>query len=185
VAVSLPDDNTGDLWDSAWTLGQTARDVMDATGAGSVDVVGYSAGGVVARLWASTSGSGALHRVVTIGSPHHGSEGAEIFPECLTACEQLTPGSDFLEELSAVDETPGDAEWVSLWSETDGAVDPPDSSALEGALNLPLQAVCADADVDHGGLLSDPLAVNMVVAQLEAEEPTEFGPDDCGRFTAG
>lgn len=181
--VDLPDDNTGNLWDSAWTLGQTAEEVMARTDSDSVDVVAHSAGGIVTRLWVSTTEADVVRRVVTMGSPHHGSDGAAIFDPCLEACQQLTPGSDFLEELGREDETPGEASWVSLWSENDGAVEPPESSEIEGALNISVQSVCDGAQINHTQLLSDPLSVNMAVAEVNADERIEFGPGDCERLS--
>jgi triacylglycerol lipase len=182
TVVDLPDDNTGDLWASAWTLGQAADQAMADADADSVDVVAHSAGGIVTRLWVSTAGAEVAHRVVTLGSPHHGSDGAAVFDECLGACQQLTPGSDFLEELAEQDETPGVASWVSIWSADDGAVEPPESSELDGALNLRLQDICPGVQVDHSELLSDPLPLALAVAEVDADEPVEYGSDDCERL---
>jgi triacylglycerol lipase len=66
--VTLPDDALGDLTEQAASLAAAARAVLDRTNAGSVDVVGYSAGGVVARLWV-TEGGGAssVGGLVTFG----------------------------------------------------------------------------------------------------------------------
>jgi triacylglycerol lipase len=183
TVVDLPDNNTGDLWDSAWTLGQAADQAMADAGADSVDVVAHSAGGIVTRLWVSTVGAEVAHRVVTLGSPHHGSDGAAVFDECLEACQQLTPGSDFLDELAQQDETPGAASWVSIWSADDGAVEPPESSELDGALNLRLQDICPGAQVNHSQLLSDPLPLALAVAEVEADAPVEYGSGDCEQFS--
>lgn len=96
--VTLPGDATGDLRAQAAALAAVAR-AAAAAGPGSVDVVGYSAGGVVARLWARDLGGAAIaRRVITLGSPHHGTELAElaeaIAPDsCPVACRQLTPDS--------------------------------------------------------------------------------------------
>ncbi|MCW2608479.1 MAG: estB, partial [Frankiales bacterium] len=110
VVVDLPGDGTGDLEDSALRLRKAADDAL-AQGAPSVDVVGYSAGGVVARLWARAGGAAQARRVVTLGSPHHGTGVAQLGAvfaagACPTACQQLVPGSRLLDELDAGDETP-------------------------------------------------------------------------------
>jgi len=51
VIVDPVGDGTGDLRAQAKHLGQVASRVREDAGAASVDVIGYSAGGVVARLW--------------------------------------------------------------------------------------------------------------------------------------
>ena len=92
-------DNTGDLRAQARQLDAAARRAV-ADGAPSVDVVGYSAGGVVARIWVADLGGDELaRRVVTLGSPHHGTEVAGLAAglaagACPPACRELVPGSD-------------------------------------------------------------------------------------------
>ena len=51
VIVDPVGDGTGDLRAQAEHLGEVADRVREDTGAASVDVIGYSAGGAVARLW--------------------------------------------------------------------------------------------------------------------------------------
>ena len=60
---------------------------------------------------------------------------------------QLGTDSDLLFRLNAGDETPDGPTWVSIWTTQDRTVTPPDSARLEGALNLPVQSVCAEARV--------------------------------------
>ena len=104
-------DGTGDLRAQADHLADVAASTLDRTGAPSVDVIGYSAGGVVARLWVRDgNGKTAARRVLTLGSPHHGTSvaqlGSELGGGCPAACEQLVPDSDLLRRLNAGDETP-------------------------------------------------------------------------------
>ena len=173
VVVPLPGDGTGDLRGSADALA-TAADAALASGAPSVDVVGYSAGGVVARLWAEEAGPQA-RRVVTLGSPHHGTGvaalGVAFAPgACPTACQQLAPGSDLLDGL---EETPDGPRWVSVWTDQDTVVTPPDSARLDGALNVVVQSLCAGAQVSHGTLPTDPLVQRVVLQALSASPLTE------------
>ena len=72
--VDLPGDGTGDLVEAADALDAAATAALERTGEPAVDIVGYSAGGVVARLWIADGGAGSVRRVVTLGSPHHGTE---------------------------------------------------------------------------------------------------------------
>jgi len=185
--VAVPGDGTGDLHLSADALDQAATAAMRRTGAGSVDVVGYSAGGVIARLWAADGGAAVARRVVTLGAPHHGTTLADLAGQiapgrCPEGCRQLTTGSDLLAQLNAGDETPAGPTWVSIWTTQDETVTPPDSTRLDGALNLTVQSVCADARVGHGQLPGFPLVQAMVEAELAAGDPVELTSADCARL---
>ena len=186
--VPLPGDGTGDLREQAGALDAAARDALDRTGTPSVDVVGYSAGGVVARLWAAGDGRSAARRVVTLGAPHHGSEVAalagSLLPEqCPAACRQLVPDSVLLAGLNA-DETPDGPSWVSVWTTTDQVVTPPESSRLDGAVNIPVQEVCAASRVAHGELPADRLVQALVLAALGPGPPRRPTPTDCRRLSS-
>jgi triacylglycerol lipase len=189
--VSLPDRAQGDLGAQAKALDRAVRAEMVRTGAASVDVVGYSAGGVVARLWVrSYGGADRARRVITLGSPHHGTEIAALgalFPGdvCPTACHQLAPDSPLLADLNSGDETPAGPTYVSIWSTGDQVVVPPDSARLTGALNVTVQSVCAGANVSHSDLPTNPVVDGMVAAELAAGPPVTLGAADCARFSTG
>ena len=183
TVVPVPGDGTGDLAATADALADAADAALARTGAASVDVVGYSAGGVVARLWVADGGAGVARRVVTLGSPHHGTTLADLAGDvapdrCPIGCVQLTTGSSLLAGLNAGDETPEGPVWVSIWTEQDETVTPPDSARLEGALNVPVQQVCAGADIGHGQLPTDPRVQAMVLRVLGPAAP-ELAPGDC------
>jgi triacylglycerol lipase len=187
TVVSLPGTGTGDLADAAGALGKAVDAALARTGAESVDVVGYSAGGVAARLWVADGGADVARRVVTLGSPHHGTSLADLAGDlaagqCPLGCIQLGIDSDLLSRLNAGDETPDGPTWVSIWTTQDRTVTPPDSARLEGALNLPVQSVCAQARIGHGDLPRDPLVQAMVLAQLAPGEPVPLDADDCARL---
>ena len=187
VVVPSPGNGTGDLRAGADALGDAVDEALERTGADSVDVVGYSAGGVVARLWVADGGADLVRRVVTLGSPHHGTTLADLVgglapDRCPLACLQLTTDSDLLRGLNAGDETPEGPTWVSIWTEQDGLVTPPESARLDGALNLPVQSICADAQVGHEELPRNPLVQQMVIAQLEPGEPVPLTAADCTRL---
>lgn len=177
TVVILAGDGTGDLHDQAEVLDVAARAAAERTGQRSVDVVGYSAGGVVARLWVREDGGDALaRRVVTLGSPHHGTTvagfAADVTPDsCPVGCRQLAPDSDLLRSLNAGDETPPGPVFVSVWSTADRVVTPPASARLDGALDVPVQSVCPRSRVAHGELPSDPQVQAIVLAELGAADP--------------
>lgn len=184
AVVSLPGDGTGDLEASAKALGVAVDAALARTGNRSVDLVGYSAGGIVVRLWVADGHAAVVRRVVTLGSPHHGTSLADLAVslapgECPLACAQLASGSAVLARLNAGDETPTGPTWVSIWTTQDTTVTPPDSARLAGALNLPVQSVCDHAQITHGELPTAPLVQQMVLRELTAGPPVALGAADC------
>lgn len=181
-AVLVPPlgNGTGDLQAQAEHLAEVARATQRGTGAPSVDVIGYSAGGVVARLWVRDYGGAALaRRVLTLGAPQHGTSqaelGAGLAGGCPVACEQLVPTSDLLRRLNAGDETPAGPAWITLRSTTDQVVTPVDSAALNGALNLVVQDYCPQARTGHGDLPTDPVTFATLRSALETGPPSAPG----------
>jgi triacylglycerol lipase len=169
--VPLPNGGTGDLHGQANALDAVVQRDL-GRGAPSVDLVGYSAGGVVVRLWAK-QGHHADHvrRIVTIGAPAHGTEvagaaGLLLGGACGGACAQLQPGSDLLDTLNEGDETPAGPVWVSVWTDADQTVVPPDSARLIGADNITVQSVCASDSVSHSQEPRDPLVIGLVLRAL-------------------
>jgi triacylglycerol esterase/lipase EstA (alpha/beta hydrolase family) len=170
--VPLPGDGTGDLDAQAVTLGAAVDAALASGGAPSVDVVGYSAGGVVARIWARDhDGAARARRIVTLGSPHHGTDLAAVAGllgpgSCPTACQQMAPGSDVISGLNAGDETPDGPEWISIWTSQDEVVSPPDTAHLDGARNVVVQRICPGRAVDHGQLPTDAMVDALVLRAL-------------------
>lgn len=183
--IALPGGGIGDLTAQARALGDAVRTELEASGAPSVDLVGFSAGGVVARIYVRDLGGGAVvRRVVTLGSPHHGTELAALGAAfgagvCPVACVELAPGSPLLRRLNGGDETPAGPLWVSVWSRYDATVTPPESGRLAGAVDVPLQDVCPDARTVHGDLPRDPLPVGVVLQSVGVATPRALTAGDC------
>jgi triacylglycerol esterase/lipase EstA (alpha/beta hydrolase family) len=131
----------------------------------------------VTRLYVRDHGGAAVvRRVVTLGSPHHGTDlagaaGALVPDACPTACRQLVPGSSLLRALNEGDETPPGPTYVSIWTTADSVVVPADSARLTGALDFTVQQVCPASRVTHGELPADAQVQAMVVAALGAGAP--------------
>ncbi|RBY95591.1 lipase [Blastococcus sp. TF02-8] len=187
TVVEWPGPGTGDLRDVAEQLDVAAREALDRTDAESVDVVGYSAGGLVARIWVDGDGAELARRVVTLGSPHHGTDlaalaGGFLPSRCPVGCQQMDPGSSLLAELNDGDETPEGTDWVSIWTTQDQTVTPPESARLDGALNIPVQSVCPGAQLTHAQLPHSPLVVAMAAEELGDAPLVDLGPEDCARL---
>lgn len=186
TVVTLPGQGQGDIVEQAAAVGQAADEALARTGAMSVDVVGYSAGGVVTRVWLLEGGAGRVRRVVTLGSPHNGTDvasvGSLVSGTCPTACQQLAPGSALLSRLAATP-VPVDVAFLSLWTTRDEVVVPPESSVVDGEPSPSLQSICASSTTPHGGLPSDQMVQRIVAEALGAGPVPELTSADCDRLS--
>jgi triacylglycerol lipase len=184
TVLHLPGNGTGSLVTDATAL-NTAVGNQLASGAPSVDVIGYSAGGVVALVWARQyDGAAKARRVVTLGSPFHGARiaaGAEGFVPgaCPAACQELAPGSSLLASLGVADPA-GLPPWLSLWTTDDTTVTPPDSADLAGAISLPVQSLCPADRISHSQLPTSPAVTAMVLQAIGPGPLRRPTAADCG-----
>jgi len=184
TVIQLPGAGTGSLLDDAALL-NSAVDAYLRHGAPSVDVIGYSAGGVVALIWARhDDGASRARRIVTLGSPFHGTRAAAAAEAlapgaCPAACQQLVPGSQLLDGLDVSDPA-GLPRWLSLWTSDDQVVTPPDSAELAGAIDVAVQSVCPAARVGHSELPTSPVVVAMVMQALSQGPLVRPTAADCG-----
>lgn len=176
---------TGDLREAAADLADVVDATLEESGAASVDIVGYSAGGVVLRLYVADLGGGStVRRAVTLSSPHHGTDLAALAvalgsQTCPVACQQLDPDSDLLRGLNAGTEAPPGPVWVALWTEDDKTVVPPESGALEGTLGYAVQSICPGLVVDHGDMPRTPAVIAMVESAVGTSAPVRPDASVC------
>ncbi len=133
------------------------EDICAATGAAQVMLVGHSMGGLVARAYLRRFGSGRVAKLVTLGSPHHGSVLAKL--GLGENGRQMVPGSAWLAALN----TPGAVplpQTVSIYSCHDNYVMPQDSSLLDGAKIVPL------AGIGHLEMAFSPEIERLLLAEL-------------------
>lgn len=187
IVMALPGVGLGDLDAQAGAIDATVRDLV-RHGETSVDLVGYSAGGVAVWQYLQTRRTApAVRRVVTLGAPLRGAQiaavGAALVPgECAPACRQLVPGSALLTRLH---EHPRPSiPWLSLWTETDRTVTPPDSAALPGIASLRLQSVCPHSVATHASLPGDGLVAGLLLRALGTGALPAPRVEDCAVLQA-
>jgi triacylglycerol lipase len=169
TVVQLPGNGTGSLTQDAGVLNNAVGRILRG-GAPSVDVIGYSAGGVTVLLWArEDAGDRKARRVVTLGSPFRGASiaaaAAGFAPgACPVACQQLVPGSSLLAGLATG--PPARLRWLSLWTTDDQTVTPPDSARLSGAIDLPIQSLCPQQRISHSQLPTSPVVTAIVLQAI-------------------
>jgi PGAP1-like protein len=161
-----------------WTLGRTAAaarqlgwfvdEVRQATGAADVDVIGHSMGGVVGRYYvALAGGDGAVNHLITIGSPHTGTEISRIGLGHPT--RELVLGSALLTRLAAAP-PPARTRITVMWSRGDALVPGGRQPAFPGG------EVILYPDLGHVALLTSRRVARAVIARLS--EPAASHPRD-------
>jgi len=68
---------------------------------------------------------------------------------------------------------------MSIWTEQDQTVVPPDSAHLDGAINVPLQSVCPGTRVSHSQLPTDNTVTSFVIQAISLQELTMPTGVDC------
>ncbi|MDQ1487239.1 MAG: triacylglycerol lipase [Actinomycetota bacterium] len=182
ILLAIPNNATGDLRSQAALLGARVAGELKA-GAPSVDLVGYSAGGLVVALFVADHPQD-VRRAVAIGAPFHGTNiaglAAGLVPSmCPTACQQMVPGSPLLPMLDAAQPARSGVPWMSMWTAHDQIVQPADSARFAGADNIALQNVCADDAVTHIDLPADPLVAGLTLKALGVAAMPSPSASDC------
>nr|WP_314546973.1 alpha/beta fold hydrolase [uncultured Massilia sp.] len=147
---------------------QRVLELLAATGAARVAIVGHSMGGLVARAWMRTHGSATVARIVTLGTPHHGTALANLGPG-INARQMRRgsgdggeQGSDWLRALAASESPATRALVTSIYTHHDNIVSPQASSVLPGARNI------AFGGIGHVALGSNPRVLAAVMDELAA-----------------
>jgi len=133
----------------AATISDDVTAALAATGWDRVTIISFSMGSLSSRHYIrNLGGTDIVEAWVSISGPNHGTTTAE---QCLPlkACQEMLPGSPFLEALNAGDETPGAVRYATWWSPCDQLVNPPESTILDGANNT--ETAC----LPHTGMFTE------------------------------
>lgn len=154
-----------------WTLGRIAAgarqlgwfvdEVRARTGASAVDLVGHSMGGVVGRYYvALAGGDGAVQNLITLGSPHAGTDVSGMGVGHPT--RELVLGSKLCTRLAAAP-PPRHTRICAIWSRADALVPGGRQPPLPGA-----EAILYD-DLGHVSLLGSRRVAAAVIERLSRE----------------
>ncbi|GAA4297670.1 triacylglycerol lipase [Actinomadura luteofluorescens] len=136
----------GDNKQNAAGLASYVNQVKSRTGASQVDIVNHSMGGLVSQNVA---------HLASIAGANHGTTYATACTIYET-CRQMLPGSTFIQQISAGDETPGSTQYATWYSACDGIIIPYTSTRLDGASNH--NVVCQT----HIGYLADTVVLGAI-----------------------
>jgi triacylglycerol esterase/lipase EstA (alpha/beta hydrolase family) len=182
---------TGDITQSAAELATFVTQVLGATGAAKVDLVGHSQGGMMPRYYLKFLGGAArVQTLVGLAPSNHGTsldglatletELATVLPGissalggACAACAQQIAGSSFLTSLNAGGDTVAGPSYTVIETRNDEIVTPYTSAFLSGAdvTNILLQNVCPLDQTDHIGIADDTVALHLVLNALDPAHP--------------
>jgi pimeloyl-ACP methyl ester carboxylesterase len=152
--VNLPT-SEGGLEHHARVLSERIDQVRRATGARQVDIVAHSTGGLAARLAESGRRAPRVRRLVTLGTPHKGTQLAHL--ALGATARDIRPGAEVLRRLPP----PSPGQLVAISSAHDFFVVPP-----ENARAAPEGRDILVRHVGHLSLLTDPEVAEEVVRAL-------------------
>ncbi len=139
-------------------------DMHAATGKAPL-LVCHSMGGLVARAWyqARVGQDSSIHRIVTIGSPHHGTRRGSGIPKLpwMTNADQMRHGSPWLAELALKETKAQRKRFTCYYSNCDNIVMPAAAAKLEGADNRFV------AGVPHVAMLMDRRIMRETLSMLD------------------
>ncbi len=183
---------TDPIEDSAQQLKAFTEKVLAATGAAKVSMVGHSQGGMMPRYYIKFLGGDAVvddlvglapsnHGTTVVGDPSNPLTGASFGTYC-PACVQQAAGSEFLANLNAGDETPGDVSYTQVVTRNDEVVVPYTSGYLApGPLttNVTIQDGCPTDLADHLRIPMSRAAISWTLDALTHAGPADpaYAPD--------
>lgn len=165
---------TSDVRRAAADLGRQVERICQQSGYEQVFLVGHSLGGIIARYYVQCqAGDTRVSTLVTLGSPHAGSQLARMAP--LLVGRQLRPNSELMRELAGPARC--STRFVAIYSDRDEVVVPNRSARLEHPdLDVTRLQV---RGVGHLSLLVNSTVAHAIAAALTTEAAllTEL-PDD-------
>jgi hypothetical protein len=174
---------------SAQELADFVDEVLEATGAAEVDIVGHSQGGMMPRWYIKfLGGAEEVGRLVGLAPSNHGStfNGLNNIPGVaeLTALGlgpsvlDQQPDSEFMRTLNEGGDTVPGVTYTVIATRYDEVVTPPESSFLVGpdVTNILLQNVCPLDLAEHLAISFDSNALHLV---LNALDPAHATPVTC------
>lgn len=172
-ALDYGNHGTGPIAQSAQQLATFVDGVLTVTGAGRVEFVGHSQGGMMPRYYIRFLG-GAAHTAGLIGMApsNHGTINplVDVAGLVCTACDEQEAGSAFLTRLNAGHDVEPGVGYTVISTRFDEVVLPFRSQFLAGpasqVTNVTVQARCPFDFSGHVGIRTDPVALQWVMSGL-------------------
>jgi triacylglycerol esterase/lipase EstA (alpha/beta hydrolase family) len=183
--------------ESAEQLGAFIDQVLAATGAAKVDIVGHSEGSLMPNYYVKFLGGAAkVNRYVGLTPLWDGTNLAEVatlnelgepsgLPQAVQqlveqsgcgSCYQFMHGSDFLEKMNDGGAAVSGVTYTMIMTRNDELVVPYTSGYLQGATNIVIQDQCAVDPSEHILVAVDPIVARNIQNALD---PANATPVSC------
>ena len=182
-ALDYGNNATGPIENSAQELATFVDEVLAATGASQVDLVGHSQGGMMPRAYLKFLGGAAkTGELIGIVPSNYGTTTPLVAPAGVVceACTQQSQGSPFLADLNAGDDTPDGPDHTVITTRYDEVVTPYTNAFLHDGpagdlTNITVQDACPNDLAEHDQSPNDPVVVQWVLHALDREGPADPG----------
>jgi len=192
ASPSEPIQETGEIAASAAQLSSFVSQVLTATGAAKVDLVGHSQGGMMPRYYIDfLGGSATVDKLVGLAPSNYGTtlDGITTLAGLLgasslinaglslgcEACVEQEQGSAFLTRLNATPTVPG-VSYTVIESNGDEVVTPYTNAFLPAApnvTNILVNTQCPLDRSDHLEIAADPVALADMLNALDPASPVK------------
>lgn len=177
-ALDYGNRGTGPIAASAAQLETFVDEVLAATGASKVSLVGHSQGGMMPRYYLRfLNGAAKVDELIGLAPSNHGTTNplAPIGGITCPACGEQVAGSPFLTELNDGREVEPGVDYTVLTTRYDTVVVPHTSGYLAGpaaaVTNITIQAKCRLNLTGHVLIPHDPVVHNWVLHSLRRDGP--------------
>ncbi len=179
--------------ESAEELDAFVADVLDATGAGQVDLVGHSEGTLMPQYWLQFLGGDAVTDDYVAVTPLYDGTLADPLPAAEIAdtlnvrdpagalvgvacgsCPQFVSGSDYLERMAEAGTRVEGIDYTTVMTRYDQLVIPYTSGELDGARNIVVQDGCEIDLSDHLSIIFSERTGQIILNALDpanAQDP--------------
>jgi triacylglycerol lipase len=121
--------------------------------------IGHGLGGLVLRYFVRRYPAPRMRRIVTLATPHRGTEVARILGR---RGSKLAPGSRLLSTVNAADHVPQQFDVIAIYSTFDAVILPPSNGRYPGAFSIQVN------DVGHYALLFSAKVYALIAENLAA-----------------
>lgn len=158
----------GNIEEFAKSVAVRVDEICEQSESEQVIIIAHSMGGIVSRFYLDhLGGNNRVSKLITIGSPHHGTHTADTVPFLGENVRQMRIRSNsWLKELNSSETKPAETPITSIYSYHDDIVVPQESSKLKNAKNV------AFSGLGHFNLLFSRSIQDLIYREIIAMSKT-------------